>query len=206
MKPLTVDRIQNRTKVLGPGVRTAVWFHGCPRHCPGCIASSMNVSSTFSEFSPEELSGRVLSVEGAEGVTLSGGEPFAQDPEAMGSFLSAVRAVGSGVMVYTGFQIEELESDAALRGLLPYIDLLVDGPYMENEDHGERWRGSSNQRFHFLTDRYASLAGRIEGEKDRSMEVELGDGSSFTFAGIPPRGFRGRLEDGLRRKGFEIGW
>ena len=169
-------------------------------------ASSMNESSAFSEFSPEALTGRVLSVEGAEGVTLSGGEPFAQDPESMGSFLSAVRSAGSGVMVYTGFRIEELESDAALRGLLAFIDLLVDGPYVENEDHGERWRGSSNQRFHFLTDRYSRLSGWIEGERNRSIEVELGGDTAFSFSGIPPKGFRGRLEDRLRGKGMEIDW
>jgi anaerobic ribonucleoside-triphosphate reductase activating protein len=166
----------------------------------------MNEASAFSEFSPEALSERVLSVKGVEGVTLSGGEPFAQDPESMGAFLSAVRSAGSGVMAYTGFRIEELESVAALRGLLVFIDLLVDGPYVETEDHGERWRGSSNQRFHFLTDRYSRFSGWIEEERNRSIEVDLGGEMTFSFAGIPPRDFQRRLEDRLRGKGMEIDW
>lgn len=166
----------------------------------------MNSSSDYSEFESGALSDRVLSVEGVEGITLSGGEPFAQDPEAMRDFLSAIRSDGRSVMAFTGYLLEELESDGTRRDLLGLVDILVDGPYVESEDHGELWRGSSNQRIHFLSDRYSNLAGLVEGRKGRPLEFEFGDGLSFSFAGIPPAGLRGRLSERLGRKGLEVEW
>ena len=203
---LLVDRIKDHTEVLGPGIRLAVWFHGCARHCPGCIASGMNVAADYIRYAPEELSSRVLAVDGVEGVTISGGEPFDQDPEPMAIFLMAVRTAGLSVMAYTGYLREELESDRDKRDLLKFVDVLVDGPYVEEEDHGELWRGSANQRIHFLTERYSGIAASIEGRKGRDLEFELGRGLDFSFTGIPPRGFRNRLAERLGQKGMEINW
>ena len=166
----------------------------------------MNASSDYSRFTPEELSCRILKIDGIEGLTLSGGEPFAQNTDLMKVFLSSVRTTGLSVMAYTGYLREDLEADEGKRDLLEFIDVLVDGPYVEGEDHGELWRGSSNQRIHFLTTRYSHFGRTVERKKGRPLEIEFGKGASFTFSGIPPKGFRGRLEDGLRRKGFVIDW
>ena len=206
MSYLSLDRIKEQTMVLGPGTRAAVWFHGRPRHCPGCIASVMNASSDVSRLTPEELSTRVLKIDGIEGLTLSGGEPFAQNPDLMKVFLSSVRTTGLSVMAYTGYLREDLEADEGKRGLLEFIDVLVDGPYVEGEDQDELWRGSSNQRIHFLTTRYSHYDRTVERKKGYPLEMKFGEGASFTFAGIPPKGFRGRLENGLRRKSFVIDW
>ena len=203
---LLVDRIKDSTAVLGPGNRVAIWFHGCTRRCPGCIASGMNGSADYARYAPEALSSRVLAVEGVEGVTISGGEPFDQNSKPMAVFLSSVRAAGLSVMAYTGYLREELESDKDKCGLLGFIDILVDGPYVEGEDHGELWRGSANQRMHFLTERYSGIAASIEGRKGRDLEFELGRGLDFSFTGIPPRGFRNRLAERLGQKGMEINW
>ncbi len=203
---LLVDRIKDHTTVLGPGNRVVVWFHGCTRRCPGCIASGMNCSADYVRYAPEELSSRVLAVEGVEGVTISGGEPFDQNPRSMTVFLSSVCAAGLSVMAYTGYLREELEADKDKCGLLGFIDILVDGPYVECEDHGELWRGSANQRMHFLTERYSGIAASIEGRKGRDLEFELGRGLDFSFTGIPPRGFRNRLAERLGQKGMEINW
>lgn len=204
MKPLRVSHVKERTRVLGPGVRTAVWFHGCRRGCPGCVAAAMNASEDWSAWDAAALAERVLSAEGTEGVTLSGGEPFDQDAEALGAFLEAVRAGGRSVMAYTGYGRAELEADGERRGLLGLVDLLVDGPYVAGEDHGEWWRGSANQRFHFLTGRYAELEGTLEGRKGRPLEVELGEGTEFSFTGVPPKGFMERLAERLGTQGLEL--
>lgn len=205
-KKLYVDRIKERTKVLGPGTRVVIWFHGCPRKCPGCVALEMNESTDYDSLTSDELTCRVLAIPDVEGVTISGGEPFAQDVEAMDSFLSAVRDADLSVMAYTGYLREELESDAGKRALLRYVDILVDGPYVESEDHGELWRGSANQRIHCLTDRYARLAEAVEGKKGRPLEFEFGEGLNFSFTGIPPAGFRDRLAERFGQKGLEVKW
>lgn len=203
---LKVVKIKERTKVLGPGMRFAVWFYGCPRKCPGCVAAEMNSSTEFNIFLPGELAKRALAVRDIEGVTISGGEPFAQDPDSMGQFLSIVRDSGLSVMAYSGYLLEELREDAKRAPLLRFVDILVDGPYVEREDHGELWRGSANQRIHFLTDRYSSLATIVESKKGRPLEFEFGDGLNFSFTGIPPIGFRDRLVERLGQKDLEVKW
>ena len=55
--------------------------------------------------------------------------------------------------------------------MLAWIDVLVDGSYEAlNPDRSMNWVGSTNQRLHFLTDRYNSS---IEGVDVPEMEVEL---------------------------------
>ena len=204
---LQIDRFQERTHVLGPGARAAVWLHGCSRNCPGCVAAEMNHSDDFTLSTPEALAERVKAVDGIEGVTLSGGEPFQQSLEALGRFLALVRAdTRLSVMVYSGYLLDELKADARTRPLLDYIDILVDGPYLQEQDHGELWRGSSNQKIHFLTERYAALAEVVAGQKGRPLEFKFQDGLRFSFTGIPPKGFRSSVRKALSEKGFDINW
>lgn len=204
---LSIDRFQERTRALGPEVRSVVWFHGCSRNCRGCIAADMNRSSDYEITSPVDLAERVCSVEGTEGLTLSGGEPFEQDVASLVEFIKAVRHRSSlGVMVYTGYRLEELLHDAVRAQVLPLIDVLVDGPYVEAEDHGELWRGSANQRIHFLSDRYREIEGEICGKFGRRLEFSFQSGLQFSFTGIPPKGFKKNLERTLNEKGFEINW
>lgn len=92
---------------------------------------------------------------GAEGITLLGGEPFAHAAAA----LVAVRAqkAGLSVMTFSGYELEDLRNGAILwaNDLLAATDILVDGPYRKDlPDASRRWIGSTNQRIHFLTDRY----------------------------------------------------
>lgn len=203
---LFVDRIKDVSSVLGPGKRAVVWFHGCRRNCPGCIAASMNVSESFTAFTPNELLEYILKIKGVEGITITGGEPFDQNCESLDVVLAAIKSTGLSVMAYTGYHLEEIERDSDKNKLLKYIDILVDGPYMEDQNHGEKWRGSANQRIHFLTDVYSKFANIVEKEKMRLLEFEFGDGLEFSFTGIPPIGFRDRLIERFNQKGFEIKW
>lgn len=96
--------------------------------------------------------------DGIEGITLLGGEPLAHATGAS-LLVSAVRELGLTVMVFTGYTIEQARSmaDADVDRLLGLTDILVDGPYVrELPDTSRRWIGSTNQRIHFLTDRYRS--------------------------------------------------
>jgi anaerobic ribonucleoside-triphosphate reductase activating protein len=91
-----------------------------------------------------------------EGVSLLGGEPFAH-AEAAAAVAREARQRGLTVMVYSGYTLEEIRRmpDPATAELLKHTDVLVDGPYVrELPDTKRRWVGSTNQRVHFLTDRY----------------------------------------------------
>ena len=203
---LLIDRIQDRTQTLGPGLRAVVWFHGCSRKCPGCIAANMNISTDFEQSTPSDLLDRIKSNAAIEGITISGGEPFDQNIGALHRFLQGVKAETSlSVMVYTGYLMKELFENSQTRVLLGYIDILVDGPYVQSLDFGQLWRGSENQQIHFLTNRYASLKNVTE-RKGRPVDVSIVDGRTFSITGIPPKGFRKRLEDRLSEKDLAVVW
>ena len=146
------------TKVLGPYTRSAMWVHGCCFNCEGCIAEEMN-KATPDIVGIDDLIGIFSGVESCEGITISGGEPFLQ----AGSLSQLVRGIRArrdyGVIVYSGFTLEELKSrnDRETNGFLDQIDVLIDGRYQSSLDDGMPFRGSSNQRILLLTDRYANV-------------------------------------------------
>lgn len=204
---LFVDRFQEKTSVLGPGIRSVIWFHGCSRKCRGCIAAEMNDSADFSGIDVSTLLDEVRAVNGIEGITLSGGEPFQQDLMEMHKFLSQIKHTTSlSVMVYSGYLLSEIMKDPNKKRLLKFIDILVDAPYVEELDEGQLWRGSGNQQIYFLSSRYKVLEQEIESKKGRPVEIAFTEGLQFSITGIPPRGFKDSLSRKLSEKDLNITW
>jgi len=184
-RTLNIAAFVPSTTALGPGKRTVVWLQGCTRSCPGCMVPEFQPLVAREEILPESLALLVCSIEGIEGVTVSGGEPFLQ-AAALRRFLDSVRREGLSVMAYTGDLLEDLAASPSddTRGLIGLIDILVDGPYRQDLDGGEMWRGSSNQGIHFLTDRYATWEW-VRDAKGRETEIMLGENGKYITAGIP---------------------
>ena len=202
---LRVARIKSRSRVLGPGDRTIIWFYGCSKKCPGCIAQSMNSSGEFHEYLPEDLASIVLNIQFTHGITISGGEPLEQDIPALKEFLSRVRLAGKSIICYSGMKYEDIRDDSKKQGLLSLIDLLIDGEYREEENNGAPLRGSDNQRFFFLTDRF-SAEKDLMLRKCREIEFDLGMDNSLEITGIPERGFLKKIEQEFNSRGLEISW
>ena len=58
---------------------------------------------------------------------------------------------GKTIWCWTGFTLEEIEADAHLAQMLPWLDVLVDGPFiLEQRDTELLFRGSPNQRIIYL--------------------------------------------------------
>lgn len=154
MSILRVAQVIEDTEAEGPGRRFAVWVQGCPLRCAGCCNPQMLRFEGGTETSSAELAAQALATPGIEGVSLLGGEPFAQ-AEALADFARRVRAAGLSVMVYSGFTRAELEERDGARALLDACDLLVDGRYdRDRPESRRRWIGSTNQELHFLSARY----------------------------------------------------
>lgn len=183
-----IHNVAYRTKVLGPGERTAIWFQGCNRRCKGCMSESSRPLNGGKLASISKLCDVIFSQTGIEGVTISGGEPFLQ-PEALYSLLERIRNNSSlGVIVYTGFtleQLKELDNPWINKILSGYVDLLIDGEYVDELNDGASLKGSSNQRVLFLTDRYLPYKELYEGAI-RNVEVRL-SGNDVFFVGIPSK-------------------
>ena len=55
------------------------------------------------------------------------------------------------IWCWTGFTLEEIQASAQLSRLLPWLDVLVDGPFiLEQRDTELLFRGSPNQRIIYL--------------------------------------------------------
>ena len=158
---LQVAQIIPCTEAEGPGKRFALWFQGCPLRCVECCNPEMlsfNGGTTIPSSDVIQQIQTARATQGIEGITLIGGEPFAHANSAA-PIASAARAMNLSVMIFSGYTIEELRSqaDPAVAELLQLCDLLVDGRYEKTQpDTSRRWIGSANQKMHFLTDFYAS--------------------------------------------------
>lgn len=144
---IRVAGIVNDSIVDGPGLRLTVFTQGCPHHCEGCHNPQSHAFDAGEIKSTEQILEAVRDNMLLDGVTLSGGEPFAQ-PEACAEIAKGARALGLNVWCYSGYTFEALlKGTHAWRELLENIDILVDGPFiLEQRTLDAHFRGSSNQR------------------------------------------------------------
>jgi anaerobic ribonucleoside-triphosphate reductase activating protein len=136
--------------VDGPGIRATIFFQGCPHQCPGCHNPETHDPRGGSRASIEELIEMISKNGGINGITFSGGEPFAQASAAV-ELAGRIRSLGLNLVIYSGYTYEKLcvlgQADSAVSKLLEAAWLLVDGPYLESEqDLTLAFRGSRNQR------------------------------------------------------------
>ena len=156
---LNIAKIIDVTQAEGPGLRTAIWVQGCLKRCVGCCNGQFLKIQPADVYDSQKIIEQIaqnLQQYGIEGVTLLGGEPFLQ-AEGLADVAQACRKMGLSVMVFSGYQLEELD-DARFKGasqLLKVTDVLVDGEYQQALIENVRnWVGSTNQRFHYFTDFY----------------------------------------------------
>jgi anaerobic ribonucleoside-triphosphate reductase activating protein len=175
------------TEAEGPGKRFALWFQGCPLRCPDCCNPEMLSFEGGQTVSVSELAALIFEAQkadGIEGITLLGGEPLAH-AAAAAALAKTIREHNLTVMVFSGYTIEEANElgDPAVFELLSLTDILVDGRYeREQPDYMRRWIGSTNQRIHFLTDRYR--ADDPCWRKKNTLEIRLTKGE-LSVNGFP---------------------
>lgn len=150
MKIRVLD-ILEETMADGPGLRTSIYCAGCAHHCPGCHNPQSWDFAGGREMSVDELL-EIVKADEFSNVTFSGGDPLYQ----VEAFTELARRIkeetGKNIWCYTGFRYEEIIADDRMKRILPYIDTLVDGPFVESlRDPELHFRGSSNQRIIHLT-------------------------------------------------------
>ena len=147
---LQIAGIVDDSIVDGDGCRLTVFVQGCARRCPGCQNPETQPMEGGHAIDTAAILQQMAENPILSGVTFSGGEPFLQ-PAPLASLARAVHQRGLDVWSYSGFTLEELakraEKDKATRALLNELDVLVDGPYEEEQrDLTLHFRGSQNQR------------------------------------------------------------
>lgn len=182
---LKISHTETHTDLLGPGDRFCIWVYGCCFDCQGCLARNTRFGP-YKEIAVSALACDILGSE-CDGLTISGGEPFLQ-AEALAELVNRVKASRDmGVIVYSGFTLEELKERKDCTGLLSVIDILIDGRYVKELDDGRPYIGSSNQRLHYLTDRYRQAGRDYYSADRRRAEIKITP-DSVTLIGVPSAG------------------
>ncbi len=187
---------EERSRANGPGARFVLWVQGCPLRCPACINPEFWPFVDAQRVAVIDLAEQIVSVAGIEGVTYSGGEPSCQ-AQALAELSRRVKARGLTVMAYSGYTLEALRqtADPAVRAWLDGLDILVDGPYLAAQAAPLVWRGSSNQRVHFLSEAYRHLAAEVEQPR-RIIELIAGQ-EDWKLTGTWEAEFQERLRRAL---------
>jgi anaerobic ribonucleoside-triphosphate reductase activating protein len=201
---LYLSRVHFPITALGPGRRVGVWFQGCSIRCPGCISADTWAFGRGATTVGAALEAIDAWLSVADGVTISGGEPFDQ-PDALLDLLRSVRSRFSGdILVYTGHAFETVSPFIARAPGL--IDALITDPYDASASQTFALRGSDNQRLHCLSnlslERFRNLRERGFDE-ELVLDVIFDERGAAWFAGIPKRGDFGLLKQNLGLEGHE---
>jgi anaerobic ribonucleoside-triphosphate reductase activating protein len=145
---LRVAGIVKESVVDGPGFRYVIFAQGCTHGCIGCHNPDTHALDGGYAVNTDSLILDIMQSRHIDGVTFSGGEPFLQ-ADAFIHIAEKLKESGINIVCYTGFTFEELlnSSDGSRVKLLGLIDMLIDGPYVEElKDLSLTYRGSRNQR------------------------------------------------------------
>ena len=150
--------IKNCDIADGPGVRISLFVSGCRHHCKGCFNAEtwdFNFGQPYTEETEAEIL-KLLAPHYIQGFTLLGGEPF--EPENQVELVHLLKKIREqmpekDIWCYTGYlyDVDLIEGGKVFtdvtREMLSYIDVLVDGEFIEAEkDLSLEFRGSRNQR------------------------------------------------------------
>ena len=136
----------------GEGIRVVLWVSGCSLHCKNCQNPQtwdFNSGIPFDEAAKQELF-QALSKDYVKGITFSGGHPL--EKENISTVIDLCEDIkmkyhNKDIWIYSGYTWEKIIKDPTIKQLLPFVDVLVDGQYIDSQkDTTLHWRGSSNQR------------------------------------------------------------
>ena len=145
----------------GDGLRTSIFFTGCEFACPNCFNSDIWSFEVGQHFSWEVYENKIKPTinEHISGISILGGEPFhPKNIKALEQLIYWFKEEfrDKTVWCWTGYLFEDLAQGKSYKDFweenaclctLRYIDVLVDGPFIEaQKDLTLKWRGSSNQR------------------------------------------------------------
>ncbi|MFG2124570.1 4Fe-4S single cluster domain-containing protein [Streptomyces sp. NPDC048710] len=213
---IRLDGTHYPLETLGPGRRLGIWLQGCSLACAGCMSRHTwdPEAGTVTTVSEVLALWQQALADGADGLTVSGGEPL-QQAAALAELLAgaarlrdeARRHEGSAgprstdLLVYTGYENEELTPQR--RRALVGADAVIIGRFRVAEPTRLVWRGSANQRIVALTPRGAARYAPYLAQESAGPRLQVGAGEDreLRLFGVPLRGELAEMERLLRQAG-----
>ena len=142
--------LQKDSIVDGEGIRTVIWTQGCPHNCLGCHNPITHDFDGGALVDIDYIKEEIDSLDGQDGITFSGGDPFVQ-PLACSILASHAKKKGLNIWCYNGYTFEHLldlsKIKVDIKKFLDEIDVLVDGKFeLSKKSYSVIFRGSTNQR------------------------------------------------------------
>jgi len=198
---VAISRIHFPVTTLGPGRRLGVWLQGCSIRCPGCISVDTWDAGVGEVGIDALLDAVAVHAPEADGLTVSGGEPFDQ-PDALAALLARWRALSqTSTLVFTGREMADVAPWLDRNPEL--VDAIMTGPFRSDLPQTLALRGSDNQRLYVLSALGAGMSAfdRAAGPVDRRLDVMFDAEGDAWMAGIPARGDVARLRRALAAAG-----
>ncbi len=171
--------IDEYEKLYGFGKRLIIWTQGCSLRCEGCVNSQIWQFGVGTPMTIEEFSA-LLKDDTIEGVTLLGGEPLDQ-AEILLRYVTAAKAMGKTVVLFSGYRKSELKT-AAARKIWRLSDLTVSGRYVSTRRSDcLALRGSYNQR---LTYKGVYKNRRLKDDSSTEILIEIEEDGELTGRGF----------------------
>lgn len=133
----------------GPGIRVSIFMQGCTFNCPKCFNPETHDFNGGQEFTEDTINKVLELSKGDEikGLSILGGEPMhPKNIEGTGKLAKAFKEKypNKTVWAWSGFTFDK---DLKDKEALKYIDVLVDGQYVDEQRNPTlKYKGSSNQR------------------------------------------------------------
>ncbi|GKX63737.1 radical activating enzyme [Pragia fontium] len=202
---ISLSRLHFPVTTLGPGKRIGIWTQGCTIRCPGCISQDTWRFNRDKTPISELLVQLHPWLQQADGITISGGEPFDQ-PEALAALLTAIRQVFSGdILVFSGYPLATLSP--YLQRMPGLIDALMSEPFEQQSPQTMRLRGSDNQQLHLLTEQGQNIFRSFEqplNNGEKMLDLAIDERGTVSLIGIPRRDDLQRLHTLLEQQGHQF--
>ena len=169
----------SQSTIYGPGNRYVIWVQGCSLSCPGC----WNIETWDKNGGEVRLISELIeeyeSTGPHEGITIMGGEPLQQSSACL-TLIEGIRDSNGSIVLYTGYEPNEF--DETMQKCFMASDLVISGRYVQElRDIGLRWRGSSNQVIHRVSELYSELEIEEMNEVEITIDQDTGQVQVFGY-------------------------
>ena len=186
---------------LGPGIRVGVWFQGCSIKCKGCISKhTWEFDKKYKKTIAQVIDqiNYYSEIYNTKSITISGGEPFDQNSSLYILLKKLKELKFNDILLYSGYKFNYLQKNYG--DILKYIDVLIDGPFIESKKTNKIYKGSNNQRMYILNKSLSPIYQEYKKQlKNKKLQLITKDNEIYLI-GIPDIDFSKKFSKNLIKK------